>query len=211
MEIADPSLDQLVNVVRREAFAGLLRGAPVTLAQIAARRRIPLERMRAALDQLEAAGAAEVVGDGEIVGAHGLTTRTTRHAIATDDRVLHTWCALDALGIPLALGLDAITTCPTCGARLNAPVRAGRAADLPFVLWLPTGPCPHLTRDFCSAANLFCDVEHAGTWKRQAGNPRGRVAALAELEDIARMAWADVARRGRTVLGADAGPDENEP
>lgn len=213
MEISEPELDLVVNLVRSEAFAGLLRGAPVNVSHVAARRRVPLERLRAALDQLVAAGAAEVAGDGEINGAHGLTTRTTRHAIVLGPRVLHTWCALDAVGIPVALGLDAIaiTTCPTCGARLSVPVRAGRAAGLPFVLWLPTGPYAHLTRDFCSSANLFCEVAHAGTWRRQAGDPQGCLVAVAEVEGIARMAWADVAREGRKELGVDVVHDDNGP
>jgi len=212
MENADPSLDHFVNVVRCEAFAGLLRGAPVTVADIAASRQVQLERMRAALDHLVAGGAAEVVGDGEIVGANGLTTRTTRHAIVLDNRVLHTWCALDAVGIPVALGLDASasTTCPTCGARLTVPVHQGRATPLPFVLWLPTGPCPHLTRDFCSAANLFCDVAHARAWRRQAGNPQGRAISLAEVEDVARAAWTDVADEGPKVLGLDVGDSDQQ-
>ncbi|HEY3095271.1 MAG TPA: organomercurial lyase [Acidimicrobiia bacterium] len=205
MEMANSSLEQVVGVVRREAFVGLLRGARVTVTHIVGERGLPRDRARAALDQLVAAGAAEVAGDDEILGAHGLTARTTRHAIALDERVLHTWCALDAVGIPVALGLDAtaITTCPTCGARLTVPVRTGRAIPLPFVLWFPTGPCPHLTRDFCSSANLFCHAAHVESWRRQAGNPQGRVVSLPEVEDIARRAWADVVDEGRTVLAVD--------
>src|SRR2546423_13540691 len=213
MEIAHPGLSQLVSIVRRDAFGGLLRGDPVTVSQIAVRRQVPPDRVRAALDQLVLAGAAEVVGDGEIVGAHGLTTRTTRHSITLDGRVLHTWCALDAVGIPVALGLDATaaTTCPTCGAPPAVSVRAGQATQLPFVLWLPTGPCPHLTRDFCSAANLFCDTAHAEAWKRQAGNPQGRVISLAGVEDNARVAWTDVAAEGSTVHDVEAGHDDTQP
>jgi hypothetical protein len=91
MEMADPSLDQLVGVVRREAFVGLLRGASVTVTHVAGERGLPRHRVRAALDQLVAAGAAELDGE-RIVGAHGLTARTTRHAIGLDERVLQTWC-----------------------------------------------------------------------------------------------------------------------
>jgi alkylmercury lyase len=211
IEVADPSLDQLVGVLRREAFVGLLRGAPVTVTHVAGERELPRHRVRAALDQLVAAGAAELDGE-RIVGAHGLTARTTRHAIGLDERVLHTWCALDAVGIPVALGLDTIatTTCPTCGTRLAVPVRGGRATPLSFVLWLPTGPCRHLTRDFCSAANLFCDAAHAENWRRRAGNQQGRVVSLPEVEDIARRSWADVADAGPTVPAADTAHHDTE-
>jgi hypothetical protein len=61
--------------VRHDAFIALLRGAPLTVRQIADRRKVPLAPVQAALDQLVSAGAAEVFGDGEIVGAHGLATR----------------------------------------------------------------------------------------------------------------------------------------
>src|SRR5262249_38744406 len=179
----------------------LLSGAPVTVRQIADRRKVPLAPVQAALDQFVSAGAAEVFGDGEIVGAHGLTTDATRHALAVSGRVLHTWCALDVVGIPVALGLDAIasTTCPTCGNRLDVPVREGRTKPLPYVLWLPAGNCVHLIRDFCSVANLFCNAEHADKWRQHAGDVHGRLVSLAELEDIARAAWADVAEKGRMV------------
>jgi len=168
--------------------------------------------VRAALDQLVVAGAAECVGDGEIVGGQGLTTRTTRHSITLEGRVLHTWCALDAVGIPVALGLDATaaTRCPTCGAPLTLSVRAGQATRLPFVLWFSSGPCPRLTRVFCFAANLFCDTAHAEAWKRQAGNPQGRVISLADVEDTARVAWADVVAEGRTVHGVEAEEDDTQ-
>jgi alkylmercury lyase len=213
VEIPDSSVEQLVSVVRRDAFCGLLRGRPVTISHIAAERGARPDRAQAALDQLVAAGAAEVVGDGVVVGAHGLTTAATQHATALEERLVHTWCALDAVGIPVALGVDATatTTCPTCRVRLTVPVRGGSAIPLPFVLWLPTGPCPHLTRDFCSVANLFCNVAHVDVWKQLSGDSQGRVVSLAEVEDIARRAWADVVDQGREVLGVDTGPHDGEP
>lgn len=208
----EPGLEQLVGAVRHDAFVALLHGAPVTVSEIAERRKVPLEPVQAALDQLVSAGAAEVFGDGEIVGAHGLTTDATRHAFVVSGRVLHTWCALDVVGIPVALGLDAIasTTCPTCGNRLDVPVREGHAKPLPCVLWLPTGPCVHLTRDFCSVANLFCNAAHADTWMQHAGDVHGRLVSLAELEDIARAGWADVAEAGEVLRVAAAHTEKEQ-
>ena len=212
MEMVNSGLEELESIVRREAFVGLLRGVPVTLTQVANKHGLRRDRVRAVLDQLVAAGAAEVGGDEAIVGAHGVTARTTRHAIVLEERVLHTWCALDAVGIPVALGLDATatTTCPTCGARLTVPVRAGRARSLPLVLWFPTGPCPHLTRDFCAAANLFCHAAHVEHWKHRAGNPPGRVMSLPEVEDIGGRSWADVAEEGRRVLAVETARHDQE-
>jgi alkylmercury lyase len=134
-----------------------------------------------------------------VIGAHGLTRRGTRHEIVTGQRRWHTWCALDAVGIPVALGLEAEirTVCPACKSEIRLRVYRGAVnatAGAP-VLWFPSGPCGRVMDDFCASANLFCSEEHLETWRRRAGEPPGLPLTLEETADEGRRVWADVAGR----------------
>jgi hypothetical protein len=109
------------------------------------------------------AGRLEVDESGVLVGVHGLVTRTTRHRIEHEHGVVNTWCALDAIGIPAALGIDAVavTSCPTCDRGLRIRIRDGQVVDGGMArLWLPGGACGHLVEDFCRHANLYCNLDH---------------------------------------------------
>jgi hypothetical protein len=79
------------------------------------------------VDDLVAAGRLEVDEHGVLIGVHGLVTRPTRHRIAHTEGAVNTWCALDAIGIPAALGIDAdaITSCPACEAELRVTLHRG--------------------------------------------------------------------------------------
>ncbi len=180
---------------RRHAFWALLVGAAARVADIAETASRDTVGVAKAAAWLEATGALERDGD-RIVGAHGLTRSPTRHTLGIGGRTLHTWCALDAVGIPVALGVTATaaTTCPTCGKPLAVRVDRGHPhANNDVALWLPTGPGNHTRDDFCANANLFCSPDHLNTWRRQAGAPTGRVVTLDKIAPLAHTLWADIA------------------
>jgi predicted transcriptional regulator len=188
--------DAAISAVRREAFRRLLEGHAPAAGEIATPATLSKERIEAAIAELRATGALEVDPDGHVVGAHGLTQRATEHVIITAERVLHTWCALDAIGIPVALNLAAEvrTRCPTCAATIVLVVRdrAPVATEAPPVLWYPGGPCTHVMDDFCATANLFCNAEHLEHWHAQAGEPPGQALTLSEAADEGLHIWSDV-------------------
>jgi hypothetical protein len=189
--------DDPVFVVRRNAFAALLDDEPLTAEQLAAVTALPAAVVEQALAKLQAEGALEVDADGRVIGAHGLTRRGTRHTIVTGQRRWHTWCALDAVGIPVALGLvgEVRTACPACESEIRLRVHDGavHAAAGEPLLWLPGAPCRHVMDDFCASANLFCSAEHLEAWRRGAGEPSGQPLTLDETADEGRRVWADVA------------------
>jgi hypothetical protein len=143
---------------------------------------------------LTAAGRLEVDDDGLLVGVDGLTARATAHRIEHAGRTVHTWCALDAIGIPAAFALDATaaTTCPHCSVELRVMIHAGHASALPDVcLWIPGGPCSHLVEDFCRHANLYCSRDHLMAVVPPDGP--GRAVDVAEAAAIGRTNWRYVA------------------
>lgn len=138
------------------------------------------------------AGRLEIDDAGELVAVHGLAARPTRHRIEHPDGAIHTWCALDAVGIPAALGIDAtaITSCPTCDTELRVRIERGVPKDLgPEMLWLPASACDHLVNDFCSHANLYCNDSHLTSTIPTTSS--GRAITVAEVAEIGRQTWAD--------------------
>ncbi|MGQ0826536.1 MAG: organomercurial lyase [Actinomycetota bacterium] len=152
---------------------------------------------RQTVEGLARQGKLELDAADRVVGIHGLTIRPTRHRIVHAGRSYYTWCALDAVGVPAALGIDAvaITDCPSCRAELHVALDGGVPRPQPsLVLWLPAGPCEHLMNDFCALANLFCSRQHLAAWHRTTGAPSGRELSLAAVAEIGRSSWADVAQ-----------------
>jgi alkylmercury lyase len=190
-------LDRAVTAFQRQAFAALLAGEAPSVAGVAEAASRDTAGVAEAVSWLEAHGRLERDGD-MLVGAHGLTRRPTAHALVIGEQKLHTWCAYDAVAIPVAIGVTAraATTCPTCGRELVVDIAEGHLSDdaVP-VLWMPLGPCENVMEDFCVHANLFCGPEHLDAWRHAAGDPPGEVVALARVPALARSAWADVATR----------------
>lgn len=188
-------LQQAVATLHRRAVSALLTSDAPSVAAVAEIASHDTTGVAQAVAWLTSQGALERDGD-RLVGAHGLTHRTTPHALAISNRALHTWSAPDALAIPIALDAtaQATTTCPTCGQTLAIDIRAGHLpyhADL--VVWMPDGPSQNTCADFHDHANLYCNPEHLTTWHRNAGSPPGHALRHTDVPAVARDGWADIA------------------
>ena len=186
--------EPVARAVRRIAtvgFQALWRGRSVTLTELLGEDTSELAK---AAEHLRLRGRIEFSDAGHLIAVHGLCRRPTPHQIEHHDRVVNTWCALDAIGIPAALGIDAWarTKCPTCQSPLAVRVSAGEPHTLPeAVLWYPEVACGHLVEDFCSGANLFCTIDHLDRWAGGGRGP-GRALTLDGVAEVGREVWADV-------------------
>ncbi len=190
-------LDRAVTAFQRHAFAALLTGEAPRVSDVAEAASRDTVGVANAVAWLQAHGRLERDGD-LLIGAHGLTRRPTAHTLAIGEQRLHTWCAYDAVAIPVALGetARATTTCPTCDRELVLDITDGHLPDTDGpgpVPWMPLGPCENVMDDFCVHSNLFCGPEHLDTWRHAAGDPPGEIVTLAKVPALARLAWADVA------------------
>lgn len=74
-----------------------------------------------------------------IVGVRGLSLVETRDRLTLGGRQLYAWCAVDAVGIPAALGGEARvdSCCHHCGAPLPVALRDGAVAGAPpgMMVW----------------------------------------------------------------------------
>ncbi|MCA1843482.1 MAG: alkylmercury lyase family protein [Actinobacteria bacterium] len=188
----DGPVAEAVRRIALDGFRALWTGQGPPIAALVPDATV----LGAAVEHLQARGRIELSGDGRLVAVHGLVRRPTRHRIEHHGGVVNTWCALDAIGIPAALGIDAsaVTSCPTCGTDLTVMIAAGEPAALPdAVLWFPESTYRHLVDDFCSGANLFCSLPHLEAWTDgQPGSGTGRT--LSEVGELGRACWGDAAR-----------------
>jgi alkylmercury lyase-like protein len=180
-----------VDALQRHGLTALLTARPATLAEISEQTGINIDELRLGVVGLTEAGRIEFDGS-RIVGIVGLTLRTTAHRVVLPDATMHTWCALDAIGIPAALALDAdvSTTCPHCDASLRVEIRDGEPSPNPGVrLFCPTAPCSDVRADFCTAANLFCSPDHLQAWTIAHSKIDGDELDLTETAALGRAMW----------------------
>lgn len=182
--------------VRRAAFRSIGQGRAATPSELAEAIGLDVPTVEDAVGALVGRGQAVVDGAGRVVGSGGLSLVPARHRLLLGETRFHTWCAIDAIGIPSALGADAVasTTCPTCGRSIEVTFRQGRAPDdRELRAWLPSQDrCTSVIDELCPDMNLFCSEEHLERWRRRAGDPTGTVLSLKETEELGRGWWADL-------------------
>lgn len=189
----EPGVAEAVRRIGVTGFWALWLGLRRTLPELLGD---DIGALTEAADHLRSRGRLELSESGELVAVHGLARRPTPHRIEHDGGTVNTWCALDAIGIPAALALDARvrTRCPTCGFELAVPLSGGVPDPAPdTVLWYPEVRRGHLVDDFCTAANLFCSPGHLERWRAGAGT-EGSVLTVGEVAALGPDVWSDVAK-----------------
>lgn len=178
--------------IQRAGLAAIRAGQHPTVTELGVAAGIEPTRTSAVINSL-LANQAITVTDGRVDGIAGLTTRATKHTLTIDGHDRYTWCAFDAVGIPAALGLDAVATtqCGYCNATIHVAFSTGQTAATEAWGWLPSleGCGNQLIDEFCSAADLFCDRDHLERWRSAAGSPAGEAHPLGALVDIGRAVW----------------------
>jgi DNA-binding transcriptional ArsR family regulator len=186
-----------VLAIRRVAFSALRHEERLDPEQLALRTGLDDHAVTGALRWLDDAGLVERDVQGHVAGIAGLTLEPTTHRLVLDGQGLYTWCAIDAVGIPAALSLDAqvTTSCAHCGATLSVEIDHGEPLlDSPLRGWMPPTDCDNVRADVCPLANLFCSLEHLEQWRAGAGDPLGEPADLARFAELGRSAWGDLAK-----------------
>ncbi|MGH9139385.1 MAG: organomercurial lyase [Acidimicrobiales bacterium] len=180
--------------VRSAGFAVLRRGAAATPADLAASTALTTNTVIEVLEAMADRGAVELDADGNVIGIGGLSLVPTRHQLELDGVRLHTWCAVDALGIPAALEASAVARlrCTHCEQQIHVVFEQGSpGGSATVVTWFPHVTPTNVRRDFCDVANVFCSPAHLDAWRDAAGRPPGDTLTLAEVAERGRIIWAN--------------------
>ncbi len=105
------------------AFDQLAAGRTPTLEEAARHLTMSREQVEAAAQTMVRWGLMTIDEPGIITGSMGLTVEPTEYEFQLNGRALHTWCALDAVGIAAGLQADAAIHVK---AKADVQMRAGR-------------------------------------------------------------------------------------
>lgn len=149
------------------------------------------------LSQMEAVGCLyRNPASGQITSAYPFSAVPTPHRVSlANDSDVYAMCAIDALGMPFMLNLDAIihSSCQQCGKELTVHIANGTISTaLPhdIVVLYATAPedCCAAT-DQCPYINFFCGLEDAHTWQARHLDLDSKVMNLAEALDAGRATF----------------------
>jgi hypothetical protein len=180
--------------LRRAAFDAIRRHHRLTAAELAELTGLNSAVVAGLLERLGQAGLARQDDQQRVVGIAGLSLEPTAHRLRLDGTGLFTWCAIDAVGIPAALRVDAQikTRCWHCGIGIELELVGGHPPASDQRVWLPQSECTSVFDQFCTQANMFCDSEHLGAWQA-AADAIGRALDLAGAAGLGRDSWAEFA------------------
>jgi alkylmercury lyase len=174
----------------------LARGEPVPLARLASAAGRPLDEVDEVLHGMP---RVDFDDDGNLLGL-GLSLVPTAHRVRIDGRELFTWCATDAVMLPVLLGVPVIveSTCPATNTPIHltvtpAGVDAAAPAETVVSEVAPTADCTDIRTSCCDQGHFFAGPAAAETWRR--AHPEGHVRPVAEAFEISRartqeLGWA---------------------
>ena len=152
-----------IGLQKPEFPAHLLRllaeGRPVSPEQLASALDVSSDDITAALGSLP---NLEVDGNGNVVGAFGLTLNPTPHHFQVGGHELYTWCALDALFLPAVLGQAARveSACAVTGENIRLTVMPDGVDSLEPAGALVSIVIPQASEACCSVRGAFCNQVH---------------------------------------------------
>ncbi|MBA2373906.1 MAG: hypothetical protein H0V74_06870 [Chloroflexi bacterium] len=188
--------------VREVAFALLLADSrPVSPDELAL--TFGGSEIATILDALAASGSIDRADDGRVTGSEGLSLSDGPHRLTIGERPFRTWCAYDALGIPVALRASAHveTACAECGKTIAIPINEGKPQRTgPERLWLAAGG-DDPRKSFCTPTVLLCGPDHGAAWGVK-HNGDGELLALDDASEQGASDWASAADTARR-LGID--------
>ena len=170
-----PRLGPDLGRLLREAWRLVADGRPVPVSQleeVAAELTIPAGNVATVIHQM-----SERDGAGNVVGTFGLSQKKHPHQFEVDGHVLSTWCAWDALFLPVLLGKTAHveSPCPATKEKVRLTITPEkvesyepRSAAISIVLPNTTKSGPESVEEIwgalCQHVHFFKTPEAATEW-----------------------------------------------
>jgi len=137
----------------------LAEGRPVSPEQIAEALCVSREE---AMTILRESPGVELDDGGNVVGCFGLALTPTPHHFQIGDNELFTWCALDALFLPIVLNKSARvdSSCAVTGARVRVAVSPNAIEMVEPAGAVMAIIVPETSEVRCGVRHAFCDNVH---------------------------------------------------
>jgi len=183
-----------VEAARSAGFRLLLdTGKPVAKRAWASHAGLSLGELDDLLSGASVKGRVQFNDEGLLVGVAGLTVEPSAHRIDVDGATRYTWCALDAVGILGALGVDGSihSTDPGTGESIDIPFTGG-TPDSDATLFILGGyDGGDVVSQWCPLVNFFTSWDDATSWVESKGLEGDIVSVAAIAQESAEM-WLPV-------------------
>ncbi len=145
---------------------------------------------------------------GQILSAYPFSAAPTVHRVTLAGKQdVYAMCAIDALGMPLMLDMDAVihSNCPQCGNAITLNITKGAIAGVNprkvvVVRASASATCCAATAQ-CPYINYFCNADHARLWQSSQAQLTSTVLSLAEAFERGRTVFADLLRTPDNIPG----------
>lgn len=110
------------------AFRSILNGHAPTPDELSRMTPLQTDETRELIGKMIDEGRLRLdQNQDRVIGAGGLSLEPARQSLTIGDRTFGTWCALDAVGIPAGLDVDAVVeaTCDDTGDPVRIEISAG--------------------------------------------------------------------------------------
>jgi alkylmercury lyase len=168
-------------------------GTPVEMTSWAAASAMNEDALQDILDRTNVAGRVELDEQGRLFGIAGLTIEPTHDEITIDGEERWTWCALDAVGILVALDSDGTirSVDPHSGDPIEIAYQAGEPTG-DAVLFILGGHESTVVRDnWCPLVNFFNNRHDAEAWAAE-GELTGDIVSIRQISAEAAAMWRPV-------------------
>jgi hypothetical protein len=169
---------------------------PVSVDHLAARIDT-ITDITSGIEELQKSGHVQLDSDGCIIGALGLSLRSTMHELSIDGSRLWAWCAFDVIGILGALRVSGLARSvdPCNGENILLEFADGIPQDKnPVVFMADVQSNSALCEDWCSKVNFFTSAQSAEAW-RQTNGLTGSVVSVGNLVPVAVKVWSRLLAR----------------
>jgi hypothetical protein len=147
------------------------------------------------IKKFEDSGFVTLDKNGKINGAYGMSVSSTSHSFYFGDRAVNVWCAIDALGIPMVLGIKAEirSKCSHCGNKISIKIREKNLEEYKNDIVVFVGFSGEIEgkiiKDLCPYLNFFCSIEHLQEWKKNKSNVRGMSLSLPIAAELSKLVF----------------------
>ena len=185
-----PVFDPTDQALSLTLYQELALGAPVAVASLAERVRIPTADVPR---RLSGWPGVYYNAEGRVIGYWGLSLARTPHRLRVESRELYTWCAWDTLFLPALLDakVEVVSVCRGSGQPVRLTVNAERvlsadpsAVQVSFLLPDPRAVRADPITSFCHYVHFFRSPEVAEPWLKE--HPGSFLLSLAEAYEVGR-------------------------
>jgi hypothetical protein len=171
------------------------KGVFPSLDLVAKEFGIELLQLNQIIKKFEDRGFMTFDKNGEINGAYGMSLSSTQHSFYFGDRAVNVWCAIDAMGIPMVLGIKAEvrSKCSHCSNKISIKIREKNLEEYKNDTVVFVGFSGEIEgkiiKDLCPYLNFFCSIEHLQEWKKNKPNVLGMSMGLPIATELSKMVF----------------------